>query len=304
MSRPGGASSSDKLQAVKPKPEETASLKVEEDIKENQAPLEKIRTPRGEGKHSVSQVWFNSLNSLFNQNSFNIDLSVDIVKLRLKIFFVCTKQVSPLIKSPPMRSPSLTSPGLNSSASPALGSSLPLSSPQVKSVRSTPSQSQLMSPNFVEQSPRKSSSTCASSLKNPTSLFPTKSPGRQMLNDSTNDLGLMDRLDEVESESEKSTSPIPGLSKAPTVQETLELVKSLQRDFAEELKGTMSDTSTTNVPQISPCLGSEGGLDKQRPAKQTDEGYVSSEIANTEQVKITPYYPMSISFLCKEETKS
>lgn len=141
-----------------------------------------------------------------------------------------------------------------------------------------------MSPNFVEQSPRKAPASVASSLKSPTGHFPTKSPGRQMLNDSTNDLAMIDRLGGVESDSEKSTSPIPGLSKAPTVQETLELVKTLQRDFAEQFKGTLPDPSTTTVPQISPCMGSEGGLDKQRPAKQTDEGYVSSEIANTEQV--------------------
>jgi hypothetical protein len=60
LSAPGGASISDKFQAVKPKPEDKTSVKIEEEVKENQAPLEKVRTPGREGKFLPSQVNFES----------------------------------------------------------------------------------------------------------------------------------------------------------------------------------------------------------------------------------------------------
>jgi len=43
--------------------------------------------------------------------------------------------------------------------------------------------------------------------------------------------------------------------------------------------------NTTSLPTPSPSLVSEGSLDKQRPTKQSDEGYVSSELATNEQVR-------------------
>lgn len=76
LSKTGRASSSDKLQTVKSKLEEKSSIKIEEEVKENQAPVEKIRTPGRDGKYLSSQVFFS-----FHGNFFGLYLKLNCVFL-------------------------------------------------------------------------------------------------------------------------------------------------------------------------------------------------------------------------------
>jgi len=164
---------------------------------------------------------------------------------------------------------SLQSPtAVNSFTSPVSSLHHPSASPQTKSVRSTPSHMPSPANQLISSTPPKQQS---SPIKSPTT-FQHKSPGHSsLLNDSGNSVAEMDmsnRKMSVESDSDKSTSSIPDLTKVPTVQEAL--------DFVEKLKMNYKETGE----QISP---SEMNMNKQRPTKQTDEGYVSAELALTEQ---------------------
>jgi hypothetical protein len=109
------------------------------------------------------------------------------------------------------------------------------------------------------------------------SPFPLKSPAQHQtpVSDSGNlvkDVDISSRKLSVESDSDKSTSSIPELSKETCVQEAWEFVEKLKMNEAAQKEST-SGLATT-VQSLS---------DKTRPAKQTDEGYVSAELAPTEQ---------------------
>ena len=238
-----------------------SGVKHEEDVKENQAPppLTPGRSTGRDGKH------------------FDVPAEVS----------PALKSPVAHLKSPPPTSASFASPTVNALSSPAAVNSL--SSPalvnsfasptgqQQKSVRSTPSHLPSPASQPVIATPPKQAS---SPLKSPANTFPLRSPNMQqqtptVFNDSgslVNDMDISSRKLSVESDSDKSTSSIPDLSKETCVQEALDFVEKLKMNYVHK------DSSLPSV-QSPPDMS----LSKQRPAKQTDEGYVSAELALTEQ---------------------
>ena len=247
-------------------------FKLEEDVKENQAPPPAVTPSRSgrDGKH------------------FDVPPEVSP---GLK------SPVGALLKSPPAAfasppaNPLMSPAGGNTAASPALVNNS-FASPtgqqlqQQKSVRSTPSH--LPSPAAQSVTAGTPKQVASSPMKSPATSLPLRSPVVQQqqqqhqtlsgFNDSGNLVSEMDtntssgRKLSVESDSDKSTSSIPDLSKETCVQEAL--------DFVEKLKMNYKESASVLASVPSP---SDMSVNKQRPAKQTDEGYVSAELALNEQ---------------------